>query len=83
MSKCDNPEVEHPGFPCNHPEEPELGIYTQKVPFGIYDVDNSVVQIEGRRNGFIYITFLDGRNSGISCKVPESWVSERKDNATS
>lgn len=38
--------------------------------------DGSRVQIIGRRGGFTYITFLDGRNKGISCKVPPAWVTE-------
>lgn len=38
--------------------------------------DGSQVRIEGHRNGFAYITFLDGRNVGITCKVPAAWVTE-------
>jgi hypothetical protein len=42
---------------------------------GLYS-DGSRVNIHGERNGFIYITFVDGSNKGITTKVPESWVTE-------
>lgn len=40
---------------------------------GIYS-DGSQVEIIGRRGGFTYVTFLNGSNKGITCKVPSSWV---------
>lgn len=41
--------------------------------------DGSAVVIHGIRNGFTYVTFQDGRNKGITCKVPSSWVDVDED----
>ena len=46
---------------------------TTTAETGTYS-DGSAVRIIGRRNGFIYITFLDGAHKGITTKVPPSWV---------
>lgn len=41
---------------------------------GIYTADASSVNIIGFRGGWVYITFTDGSNEGITTKVPTSWV---------
>jgi hypothetical protein len=38
--------------------------------------DGSRVKVHGHRRGFVYITFVDGHNSGVTTKVPTSWVVE-------
>ena len=36
--------------------------------------DGSRVVIVGERGGFVYVTFMNGPNKGVTCKVPPAWV---------